>query len=97
MTIPVDDSRSFQPPQSPQHDAADGAPMPPATAEARAVVQQADLGGVPMYVTANLKRIAEQHGIVVSSDMTPNAIVDELRRLAGPESDDATPEHPAQA
>jgi hypothetical protein len=50
------------------------------TAEALDVVAKAAAGGVPMFNSANLVRIATENGVAVSSDMTPNDIVEELRR-----------------
>jgi hypothetical protein len=55
-------------------------PVPSLTPEARALVEKADQGGVPLYTTANLTRIAEENGISVSPEMTPNQVIDELRR-----------------
>jgi hypothetical protein len=50
------------------------------TREARALLRQADEGGgVPMFVSQNLRRIAAENGVPVSEDMTPNEIVDALR------------------
>jgi hypothetical protein len=53
------------------------------TREARALLRQADDGGVPMFVSQNLRRIAEANGVDVTEDMTPNAIVEALRARAG--------------
>ena len=53
---------------------------PPLTAEALQVIAAADHGGTPMYTSANLARIAKENGVDVSSDMTPNDIIAELRR-----------------
>lgn len=52
------------------------------TAEARALLAQADAGGVPAFITQNLRRIAVENGVTVSPDMTPNAILDALRAQA---------------
>jgi len=49
------------------------------TREARALLRQADQGGVPMFVSQNLRRIAQENGVDVSEDMTPNTVVDALR------------------
>jgi hypothetical protein len=54
------------------------------TPEARALVEKATQGGVPLYTTANLARLAEENGVAVSAEMTPNHIIDELRRRGGP-------------
>lgn len=53
---------------------------PPLTAEALQVIAAADQGGTPMFTSANLARIAKENGVDVSSDMTPNDIIAELRR-----------------
>jgi N-glycosidase YbiA len=52
------------------------------TREARAVLRRADEGGVPMFVSQNLRRIATENGVAVTEDMTPNAIVEALRNRA---------------
>jgi hypothetical protein len=62
---------------------ADGV-QPPLTAEALQVIAAADQGGTPMFTSANLARIAKENGVDVSSDMTPNDIVAELRRRRRP-------------
>ena len=59
---------------------------PPLTAEALQVIAAADQGGTPMFTSANLARIAQENGVDVSSDMTPNDIIAELRRRQGPNS-----------
>jgi hypothetical protein len=58
----------------------DEVPLAALTLEAQALVDKAAQGGVPMYMTANLARIAEENGVSVSAEMTPNQIIDELRR-----------------
>ena len=57
---------------------------PPLTAEALQVIAAADQGGTPMFTSANLARIARENGVDVSSDMTPNDIITELRRRRRP-------------
>ena len=80
---PVDESRSARPsPLSPGPE--EDTPPSPLTPEARALVEKAAQGGVPMYPTANLVRIAEENGISVSPEMTPNQVIDELRRRGRP-------------
>ncbi len=49
------------------------------SAEARDLLGRVENGSVPLYTTANLMRIAEENGVAVSSDMTPNEIVERLR------------------
>ena len=55
----------------------------PLTAEAEDVLATADRGGVPMFTSANLARIALENGVGVSPEMTPNDIMDALRRRQG--------------
>jgi hypothetical protein len=62
---------------------ADGVQQP-LTAEALQVIAAADQGGMPMFTSANLARIAKENGVEVSSDMTPNDIIAELRRRQRP-------------
>ena len=57
--------------------------QPPLTAEAEDVLATADRGGVPMFTSANLARIALENGVDVSPEMTPNDIIDALRRRQG--------------
>ena len=80
----VDDSQvappSPQSPAAPDHDTS----LSPLTAEARALVEKATQDGVPMYTTTHLARIAEENGVSVSPEMTPNQVIDELRRRGGP-------------
>jgi hypothetical protein len=71
-----------KPPLSPAPE--DDTPPSPLTTEARLLVEKAAQGGVPMYATANLVRIAEENGISVSPETTPNQIIDELRRRGRP-------------
>jgi hypothetical protein len=40
----------------------------------------------PMFTSANLARIAKENGVDVSSDMTPNDIIAELRQRQQPGS-----------
>jgi hypothetical protein len=62
---------------------ADGAHRP-LTAEALQVIAAADRGGTPMFTSANLARIARENGVELSAEMTPNEIIDELRRRQRP-------------
>jgi len=55
----------------------------PLTAEAEDVLATADRGGVTMFTSANLARIALENGVDVSPEMTPNDIMDALRRRQG--------------
>lgn len=75
----VDESLSAQPPPPP-----DATPVSPLTREARVLVEEADQGGVPLYTTANLARLAEENGVAVSSATTPNSIIEALRQRMEP-------------
>jgi hypothetical protein len=72
------------PPQSPAttQPIQNGARPTPLTPEAQELLRKADAGGVPMFTTDNLTRIADENGVSVSSDTTPNEIIEELRRRA---------------
>ena len=52
------------------------------TAAACELLQVVDAGGVPAFVTNNLKQIAEDNGIEVTIQSTPNEIVDAIRDKA---------------
>jgi hypothetical protein len=56
---------------------------PDLTPEAQELLRKVDAGGVPSFTTGNLERIARENGVDVSDGMTPNEIIDELRRRAG--------------
>jgi hypothetical protein len=63
------------------------------TREAIALLNAADAGGVPVFASQNLRRIASENGVEVSAEMTPNEILDQLRRLAespAPPEDEST-------
>ncbi|MCK9388887.1 MAG: hypothetical protein M0Q22_10930 [Sulfuritalea sp.] len=49
------------------------------TQAARELLQAVDAGGVPAFVTGNLKQIAEDNGIVCTDESTPNEIVEAIR------------------
>lgn len=51
------------------------------SAGAHELLDTVDDGGVPLYVTDHLKRIAGENGIEVSDQDTPNSIVEALRAL----------------
>jgi hypothetical protein len=46
------------------------------------LLQAVDAGGVPAFVSANLKQIAEANGVIVGADWTPNLIIEALRAIA---------------
>jgi hypothetical protein len=49
------------------------------TPAARELLRAIDAGGVPAFITANLKQIAQDNEIEVTDAMTPNEIVEALR------------------
>jgi hypothetical protein len=51
--------------------------LPPSAAAE--LLRSVDIGGVPAFITANLRKIAEEHGIEISASMTPNDIVAAIR------------------
>jgi hypothetical protein len=58
------------------------APTPRLTVEALSLLDKVETGGVPSFTTSNLERIARENGVTVSESMTPNDIIEELRRKA---------------
>ncbi len=50
------------------------------SAGARALLQAIDAGGVPAFMTSNLKIIALENGLVVEPSTTPNDIIFGLRQ-----------------
>lgn len=52
------------------------------TQAASELLQAVDAGGVPAFVTSKLKQIAEDNGVEVADDWTPNEIVAALRGKA---------------
>ena len=50
------------------------------TPEAQELLAKVESGAVPTAVTGNLERIARENGVTVSPDMTPNRVIEELRR-----------------
>lgn len=52
------------------------------TRAANDLLRAIDADGIPAFVTANLKQIAKDNGIVVSAEWTPNEIIDALRAKA---------------
>lgn len=49
------------------------------TKDAESLLDSVDAGGVPAMMTYNLRKIANENGIKVSSKSTPNEIIDALR------------------
>ena len=69
------------------------AASPPAypgiTVAAAELLRAVDAGGVPAFVTENLKRIAAENGIAVDDATAPNTVIEALRAqssAAAPES-----------
>lgn len=60
------------------------------TKDAEDLLESADAGGVPAFVTANLRRIAKENNIPLTADITPNEIIDQLR-VKGASQTKATP------
>jgi hypothetical protein len=56
----------------------------PITQEAVDLLAKVDAGGVPMSVTANLERIANENGVTVTGSDTPNTIIARLRQKSAP-------------
>ena len=54
------------------------------TPEATDLLGKVDKGGVPGFMTNNLRRIAQENGIVVTDADTPNTVIQKLRDLAAP-------------
>jgi hypothetical protein len=80
--------------------AADAGQGAPATTEPRydgitpaagGLLRSVDAGGVPAFVTGNLRQIASDNGIEVGPGWTPNEIVDAIRAKVR----NAEPEGPA--
>jgi hypothetical protein len=52
------------------------------TESACELLRAVDSGGVPAFVTGNLKQIAQDNGVELSGEWTPNEIVDAIRSKA---------------
>ena len=52
------------------------------TRDAIELLAQVDAGGVPGFMTSNLRRIAIENGMAVSPATTPNEVIDALRGKA---------------
>ena len=53
------------------------------TPAARDLLRSIDAGGVPAFVTQNLRQIALENGIDVAAQWSPNRIIDAIRQKAG--------------
>lgn len=51
------------------------------TPDAEALLRSVEAGGTPAMMTNNLKRIAKENGIKVTSKDTPNSVIDKLKEL----------------
>jgi hypothetical protein len=65
------------------------------TAEARAVINAADAGGVPGFISQNLRRIAQENGVEITPEMQPGAVIDALRSKVSQVVGEAAPETPS--
>ena len=55
---------------------------PNITAAANALLHSVDAGGIPAFVTSNLKQIALENGIEITEQWTPNQIIEAIREKA---------------
>jgi hypothetical protein len=51
------------------------------TPDAEALLKSVEAGGTPAMMTNNLKRIAKENGVKVTSKDTPNSVIDKLKAL----------------
>ncbi|MFA6311212.1 MAG: hypothetical protein WCV99_02140 [Sterolibacterium sp.] len=56
------------------------------TPAAGELLRAVDAGGVPAFVTGSLKQIAEDNGIAVGDQWTPNEIIEAIREKASIDS-----------
>lgn len=56
------------------------------TPAAGELLRAVDAGGVPAFVTGSLKQIAEDNGIAVGNQWTPNEIIEAIKGKAGVDS-----------
>jgi hypothetical protein len=61
---------------------APGIQYPGLTGAAGDLLRAVDAGGVPAFVTGNLKQIARDNGVEAADDWTPNEIVEAIRSKA---------------
>jgi hypothetical protein len=45
----------------------------------RKVIHSVDAGGVPMFISRDLHKLALDAGVVVTNNMTPNILIERLR------------------
>jgi hypothetical protein len=67
------------PPRPPEGPPPTGGTRPPHPLDD--LLNAVDQGGVPAFMTNNLRRTAAQYGINITADMTPNNVVDALRQV----------------
>jgi hypothetical protein len=72
--------RSAGAPAQPEAAGAVTVPHGTITPEAKDLLDKVDQGGVPGFITNNLRRIATENGVEVTGQTTPNDIVDALRK-----------------
>ena len=53
------------------------------TPAARELLRSVDAGGVPAFVTHNLRQIALENGIEIAAQWSPNRIIDAIRQKIG--------------
>jgi len=58
--------------------------QPPLTQEAEDLISTVDEGGVPGFMTNNLRRIAKENGVEVAPKDTPNTVIETLRSKQTP-------------
>lgn len=64
---------------TPAPPASAGAPYPGVTEAAAELLRAVDAGGVPAFVTSNLKQIARDNGVDAPDGWTPNQIIEAIR------------------
>jgi hypothetical protein len=51
------------------------------TGEAEQLITKVDEGGVPAFISSDMRRIASENGVTITDDMTPNEVIDALKAL----------------
>ncbi len=68
------------------------APVSALTPEAEALIRKIDTGGAaPAFISKNLEKIANDNGVTVTRQMTPNDVIDAIRAKRQPAPAVATP------
>ncbi len=60
------------------------------TQEAQDLLRKVDDGGVPAFITKNMRRIAEENGVKVTKNMKPADVVEAIRKSSGPDVSKST-------